>query len=278
MKVIRTGHSPDADDAFMFYGIACQKIDMAEYQFISVIEDIESLNKRSFNGELEMTAISAAAYPQVAENYRILACGSSVGRKYGPIVIAMQAMEPGDLKGKRVAIPGVFTTANLLLRMYVSGFDPVVLPFNAITDAVLKGQVDAGLIIHEGQLTYDSMKLVKVLDLGQAWGKDTGLPIVLGVDMVHRSLGDKAAKDIFNIFSNSINYAISHEDEALDYAQQFSRDLDRETCRRFVRMYVNQDTVQLGMEGHKSLVTLYQFAWERGLIPSLPELDIVGLK
>lgn len=276
--MIRVGHSPDADDAFMFYGIACRKIDLAQYQFVSVIEEIEVLNTRALDGELEMTAVSAAAYPQVAENYRILACGASVGRGYGPIVVARQALEAGDLKGKRVAIPGKFTTAYLLLRIYTSGFESVMLPFDAIPSAVMSGQVDAGLIIHEGQITYDSMGLIKVLDLGELWSKDTGLPIVLGLDLVHRCLGDNGMNCMFEIFSNSIQYAIAHEDEALEYAQQFSRDLDMETCRRFVRMYVNQDTVQLGIEGRKALETLYQSAWEGGLIPTLPTVDIVGLK
>ena len=278
MKTIRIGHSPDADDAFMFYAIADRKVDLGQYQFVDVVEDIESLNKRALKGELEATAISAAVYPQVANKYRILSCGGSIGRGYGPIVVARKKMAASDLKGKLVAIPGPYTTAYLLLRIYASGFEPVPMDFDKIIDAVLSNQVDAGLIIHEGQITYASTGLVKILDLGEAWDRDTGLPIPLGLDVVRRDLGDEAADSVFHILYNSIRYAIDHEDAALDYALRYGRGVEREICRRFVRMYVNQDTIQMGIEGEKALEKMFQLAYERQLIPSVPPLDIVGLK
>ena len=278
LRVIRIGHSPDADDAFMFYGIANGKIDLHGYEFVGVVEDIESLNKRALKGELEATAISAAVYPRVAENYRILSCGASVGRGYGPVVVARGGMSPEELRGKRVAIPGPFTTAYLLLQIYASGFEPVQMSFDAVLDAVTTGQVDAGLVIHEGQITYEGMGFIKVIDLGEAWRTDTGLPIPLGLDVVHRGLGDDGAQACFEVLYNSIRYALEHEDEALDYAMQFGRGVDKETCCRFVRMYVNQDTVQMGTEGYESLMRMYQLASERNLISSMPPLDIIGLQ
>lgn len=278
MKVIRIGHSPDADDAFMFYGIAHAKVDLGQYQFVDVVEDIESLNRRALNGELEVTAISAAVYPLVAKSYRILSCGGSIGRGYGPVVVSRERMSPDDLAGKQVAIPGTFTTAFLLLQIYAGGFKAVPMDFDAIIDAVQLGHVDAGLIIHEGQIMYEDLGLAKVLDLGEAWDQDTGLPIPLGLDIIQRDLGKEAAETIFNILHGSINYAIDHEDEALEYALRYGRGVDREICRRFVRMYVNKDTIQMGNEGHKALEKLYELAYDKGLILSVPELDIVGLK
>ena len=278
MKRIRVGHSPDADDAFMFYAIAHRKVDLWQYEFVDVVEDIESLNKRALDGELEVTAISAATYPQVVKSYRILSCGGSIGRGYGPVVVSRGRMSPNDLAGKRVAIPGPFTTAYLLLQIYAPKIDPVPMDFDAIMGAVTSGQVDAGLIIHEGQITYSERGLIQVLDLGDAWDKDTGLPIPLGVDVVNRNLGDEAAEDVFKILHDAICYALHHEDEALDYAMQYGRGVERETCRRFVRMYVNQDTVQMGVEGRNALEKMYRLAYDRGLIQDVPALDIVGLK
>lgn len=278
MRQIRVGHSPDADDAFMFYAIAHRKVDLGQYEFIDVVEDIESLNRRALDGELEVTAISAATYPQVAKSYRILSCGGSIGRGYGPVVVSRGKMSPDDLAGKRVAIPGPFTTAYLLLQMYAPRVEAVPMDFDTIMSAVASGQVDAGLVIHEGQITYPETGLTQVLDLGDAWDKDTGLPIPLGVDVVNRNLGDEAAEAIFRILRDAICYALDREDEALDYAMQYGRGVERETCRRFVRMYVNQDTVQMGVEGRNALEKMYQLAYDRGLIQAVPALDIVGLK
>lgn len=277
MVTLRIGHSADADDAFMFFGFAEGAIDTGPYEVTHVVEDIESLNKRAMRGDLEMTAISAAAYPEVAKHYRILACGASVGRNYGPIIVAREPTAPHELAGKHVAIPGALTTAYLLLRMYVPGVLPRVIPFDQIMDAVAENVVDAGVVIHEGQITYASKGFSKVLDLGEAWFQDTGLPIPLGLDMVNRRLGDEEAQRLYDVFLSSIRYAREHEPEAMIYAQKYSRGLDLDLSRRFVGMYVNEDTLQMGDEGRRALEALYHRAHERGLITAVPPLDIVGL-
>ena len=278
MTVLRVGHSPDADDAFMFYAFATGKVKIEGFEIDQVMDDIESLNRRAMQGDLEVTAISAAAYPQVVDKYRIMACGASVGRRYGPIVISRTRLEAGGLGGKRVAIPGEYTTAYLLLRIYVDQpFVPVFLPFDEVVEAVRSGDVDAGLVIHEGQITLEAQGYTKVLDLGEAWGEETGLPIPLGLDVVHRRLGDGVCRKVTTAFEASIRYAIAHEVEALEYALPFGRGIDMETCRRFVRMYVNEDTINMGQEGKTALEALYRRAYERGLITTVPTLDIVGL-
>ncbi len=275
MSVIRIGHSPDADDAFMYYAIAHGKVPVGDYEVQHVLEDIESLNKRALSGELEGTAISAGAYPQVADKYRIMSVGSSIGRNYGPMIVARADRGETSIQGARVAIPGAYTTAYLLLRLYADGFEPVVIDFDKIMPAVLNREVDAGLLIHEGQVTYGDAGLVKLLDLGEAWGQDTGLPIPLGLDMVRRDLGEEVAQLMADSLRDSIQYAFDHEDEALDYAIQFSRGIERETCRRFVRMYVNDDTLDMGEEGKRALETLFSRAVDRGIIDSIPPIDLI---
>ena len=283
MSVLRVGHSPDADDAFMFYALAAGKVVMPGFEVEQVLEDIQSLNKRALHGELEVTAISSAAYPGLADKYRIMACGASVGRNYGPIVISKDlagvgSLAAGGLGGRTVAVPGEQTTAYLLLRIYVDRpFTPVFLPFDEVGEAVKTGRVDAGLIIHEGQITWDAEGYCKLLDLGREWGEDTGLPIPLGLDVVHRRLGDATARKVSETLEASIRYAIDHEEDAVDYALPFGRGIVRDTCRRFVRMYVNEDTINMGHEGRRALELLYGRAYERGLIPEIPTLDIVGL-
>ena len=277
MVQLRVGHSPDADDAFMFFGFAQGAVSIEPYEIVHVVEDIESLNQRAMTGELEVTAISAAAYPRVAQHYRILACGASVGRNYGPIVVTREPLATDLLQGKRVAIPGEYTTAYLLLRIYVPGIVPIPTPFDQIMDQVKSGAVDAGVVIHEGQITYASHGLAKVADLGQLWFQDTGLPIPLGLDVVHRRLGDEGALKLYQAFLASILYAREHEPDASLYAQGFSRGLDLDNSRRFVGMYVNEDTLQMGEEGLLALEALYRRAHEHGLIPAIPQLDIVGL-
>jgi 1,4-dihydroxy-6-naphthoate synthase len=278
MSVLRVGHSPDADDAFMFYALANGKVTIEGFEVEQVLEDIESLNRRAMRGELEVTAISAAAYPRLADKYRIMACGASVGRNYGPTVVSTLPMTVDGLEDKRIAIPGEYTTAYLLIRIYLGRpFTPVFLNFDEIVEAVRTGKVDAGLIIHEGQITLEAQGYTTVLDLGKAWGDDTGLPIPLGLDMVHRRLGEDTSGHVAQAFEASIRYAIAHEDAAVEYALPYGRGIDRDTCRRFVRMYVNEDTINMGEEGHKALETLYHRAYERGLIESIPPLDIVGL-
>ena len=278
MDKLLIGHSPDADDAFMFYALAGGQIRIGDYEIDHVMEDIESLNRRARTGELPVTAISAAVYPEVADKYRIMSCGSSIGRNYGPLVLAKSPIPDGvkGLGGLRVAIPGTFTTAYMLLRLYAgTGFEPVAIDFDRIMDAIAAGEVDAGVIIHEGQITWQDSGLHKILDLGEAWMEDTGLPIPLGLDVINRSLGDDNMKTIASGLKDSIVHARQNEDDAIDYAMQFGRGIDRETCVRFVRMYVNEDTVDMGDEGRRALETLYNRAAAMGLIKEAPPLDII---
>ncbi len=276
METLYIGHSPDADDAFMFFALAKEKVTIDGYNIDHVMEDIESLNHRAETAELPVTAISAAVYPRVADKYRIMSCGSSVGRNYGPLLLAKEAMAIGDLAGKRIAIPGEFTTAYLLLRLYASfEFEAVNMDFDRIEAAITSGEVDAGVIIHEGQLTWADSGLKKILDLGEAWMEDTKLPIPLGLDVIRRDLGEEKMTAIASALKDSIIYARDNEEAAIDYAIQFGRGVDRDTCRDFVRMYVNADTVDLGTEGVKALETLYQKACDRGYLDAVPPLDII---
>ncbi len=278
MSLLRIGHSPDADDAFMFYAFAKEKVTIDGYEVQQVLEDIQSLNSRALQGELEVTAISAGAYPILADKYRIMACGSSIGRNYGPILLSTKHDDVSQLEGKRIAVPGEQTTAYLLLRIFMPvPFEAVIVDFDSVGQAVKSGDVDAGLIIHEGQLTWSSEGFNNLLDLGEEWGKSSGLPIPLGLDVLHRRLGDDAHARITEAFRASVQYAIDHEDEAIDYALPFGRGIDADTCRRFVRMYVNQDTLHMGSEGRDALELLYQQAYDKGLISQVPPLDIIGL-
>ncbi|HEX5131512.1 MAG TPA: MqnA/MqnD/SBP family protein [Candidatus Krumholzibacteria bacterium] len=276
MRKLLVGHSPDADDAFMFYGLASGRVQVDGYAVDHVLEDIESLNHRARAAELEVTAISAAAYPSVASLYRIMSCGASVGRRYGPIVLAREPMRLEQLSGRRIAVPGEHTTAYLLCRLYTPGtFEPVIMDFEAIMDAVTAGDVDAGVVIHEGQLTWPSSGLHKIADLGDLWMTDTGLPIPLGLDVIRRNLGEETMTAVAKSLKDSIVLARTDEDAAVDYAMQFGRGVDRETCRKFVRMYVNEDTVDMGTDGRQALETLYSKAVARGLLDRAPDLDIL---
>jgi len=241
-----------------------------------VLDDIETLNRRARAAELDVTAISAAAYPQVQHLYRIMSCGASVGRSYGPIVLAREPLSIDALAGKRIAVPGPHTTAYLLFRLYVHGeITPVMMDFDRIMDAIVSGEVDAGIVIHEGQLTWPSSGLKLILDLGAAWMEDTGLPIPLGLDVVRRGLGASTMDAVARALKDSIQLAHREEEEAVDYAMQFGRGVDRETCRKFVRMYVNDDTVDMGDDGRRALETLYSRAVQRGLLATPPNLDIL---
>ncbi len=278
MSTLYIGHSPDADDAFMFYALAEGKVKIGDYDIDHVMEDIETLNHRAKSGELPVTAISAAVYPEVADKYRIMSCGSSVGRNYGPILLSKTPMGLQDLRDKRIAIPGTFTTAYLTLRLYLDfPFEAVNMSFDAIMDAIDADEVDAGVIIHEGQLTWQSSGFHKILDLGEAWMQDTGLPIPLGLDVINRDLGDDHMEEIARSLKESIEYAREHEEEAIDYALQFGRGIDRDTCRDFVRMYVNEDTVDMGTDGKRALELLFSRAVERGIINKMPPLDIIDV-
>jgi 1,4-dihydroxy-6-naphthoate synthase len=276
VKTISIGHSPDADDAFMFYGLASGRVAVPGHSVNHVLDDIETLNRRARAAELDVTAISAAAYPDVQHLYRIMSCGASVGRRYGPIVLAREPLTLSQLRGRKVAVPGPNTTAYLLFRLYVDAeVVPVMMGFDRVMEAVASGEVDAGIVIHEGQLTWPSSGLRLVLDLGEAWMEDTGLPIPLGLDVVRRGLGEATMDAVARALKESILLAHRDEEEAVDYAMRFGRGVDRDTCRKFVRMYVNADTVDMGDDGRRALETLYQRAFQRGLLTSPPNLDIL---
>jgi 1,4-dihydroxy-6-naphthoate synthase len=275
MTLVRIGHSPDPDDAFMFYALNAGKVTAEGLELQHVLEDIESLNRRARQGELEVTAISAAAYTLVADRYRIMDPGASMGKGYGPILVAREPMDPREIPDRVVAIPGSHTTAALLLRLYCGDPPIIEVAFDRIPKAVLEGQADLGLLIHEGQITHRALGLHKVLDLGQLWERETVLPLPLGINVVRRDLGDAVATTLSEALRRSIAYAHAHVDEALEYAMRFGRGIDKETCRRFVLMYVNDYTVTLGVEGREALERLFGLAHARGLIPAIPPLDPV---
>ncbi len=271
------GHSPDADDAFMFYALAKGHVSIADYGIGHHMEDIESLNIRANSGELDVTAISAAHYPNVGKHYRIMSCGASVGRSYGPVVVANQAMREKDLAGKSIAVPGEFTTSYLLWRTFgPDEFEPLFMDFDDVEAAVEQGRADVGILLHEGQILYEQRGFTAVIDLGKRWFEETGLPIPLGLDCVNRRLGDELSSTVAKALRQSVEYARLHEDDALDYALGFGRGIDKEDARRFVRMYVNDDTEDMGDEGREALETLFILAVERGIIETVPELDIVS--
>jgi 1,4-dihydroxy-6-naphthoate synthase len=280
-KKLRIGHSPDPDDAFMFFGFASGAVKIRDYEIEHVIEDIQSLNERALQGEsdskseLEVTAISAHTFPYISNRYWILSCGASMGKGYGPILVSKKALKPSDFSGKRIAIPGKMTTAFLLSRIYLQDFEPVEMPFDQIMTAVQEKKVDAGLIIHEGQITYKDFGLAKVMDFGELWLEDTSLPLPLGLDVVRSDLGDSFANDISKGLQSSIQYAFDHEKEALAYAQKYGRGMEMGKAKTFVRMYVNDYTLNMGEEGSKALSGLFQRAYEKKLIPKIPTLKII---
>jgi len=274
--VLRVGHSPDPDDAFMFYGLAHGHVMIRDFRIEHVLEDIESLNRRAAARDLEVTAISAHAYPRVADAYHILATGASMGRGYGPVLVAPRPMSLADLRGKRVAIPGPWTTAALLTAIYVDGYTPVEVMFDDIPRAVLAGEVDAGVVIHEAQLTYAAMGLSKIVDYGELWASETnGLPLPLGLDVVRADLGLPLCQEINRGLRDSILYGRAHLDDAIAYALTFGRGLDKELGKKFVGMYVSEDTVDMGQPGREALRLLFKRGAEKGVIPAVPELVVI---
>jgi 1,4-dihydroxy-6-naphthoate synthase len=273
--VVRIGHSPDPDDAFMFYALTAGKVTIDGVRIEHVLEDIESLNRRARTAELEVTAVSAATYILVADRYRMMDPGASMGKGYGPILVAREPIDPAALPDKVIAIPGSHTTAALLLRLYVGDPPLIEVTFDKIPQAVLEGQAEAGLLIHEGQITHRAMGLTKVLDLGEVWARDTGLPLPLGINVMRRDLGEDVHRALSQGLRDSIAWAHAHVDEALEYAMRYGRGIDKETCRRFVLMYVNDYTVTLGAEGRAALERLFTMAHQRRLIPAVPPIDPV---
>src|SRR2546429_6901233 len=266
MQTIRIGHSPDPDDAFMFYALTTGKVRIPGVGIEHVLEDIESLNRRARTAELEVTAVSFATYLLVADRYRMMDPGASMGKGYGPILVAREPLDPRAIAEKVVAIPGSHTTAALLLRLYVGDPPLIEVAFDKIPTAVLEGQADLGLLIHEGQVTYRALGLTKVLDLGEAWQRDTGLPLPLGCNVMRRDLGDDLHRALSQGLRDSIAWAHAHVDEALEYAMRYGRGIDKETCRRFVLMYVNDFTQALGAEGRAAIERLFAMAHQKGLI------------
>lgn len=273
---LRLGHSPDADDAFMFYGLAAGKVDTGGLKFEHVLRDIETLNQWAMEGRLEITAISAHAYPYVADRYALTACGASMGEGYGPIVVSRAPAGPASLAGKRIALPGRLTSATLALHLYLPDFQAVFMPFDRIMDAVRVGEVDAGLIIHEGQLNHREFGLHPVVDLGVWWREETGgLPLPLGLNAVRRDLGDGLMARVSVLLKESIAYSLAHRQDALAHAMRYARGLGLEVADRFVGMYVNERTLDLGPDGREAVTLFLRRGHERGLVPSVPELTFV---
>lgn len=272
------GHSPDPDDAFMFYGLAAGKIETNGWEFEHILADIQTLNERALRGELDITAISFHAYPWVAEHYALTKCGASVGDGYGPIVVARTPMQPDDLRGKLIAVPGKQTTAFLALTLLLGreSFRPETVMFDEIPAQVAGGRADAGLLIHEGQLTYGRMDLHKIVDLGQWWKTITDMPLPLGGNCIRRSLGRAAMAEITSILGRSIEYGLANREAALAHAGKFGRGLTNELTNRFVGLYVNHWTQDLGDTGRRAVAELLRRGNEAGLVPEIERIDFVG--
>ena len=267
-RKITVAHSPDSDDAFMFYGLASGNVDTDGIVVEQVLSDIETLNRAAFEGTYEVTAVSFHAYAHLVDRYALLPHGASMGDKYGPIVVATKNSPLGGVQGARIAIPGTLTTAYLALRIYEPDFQYVVVPFDRIQQAVLDGEAEGGLLIHEGQLTYQDEGLRKIVDLGEWWSERTGgLPLPLGGNIIRRDLGPEMIAKVSKLLHDSIAFALSHRKEAVEYALQFGRGLDRAKTDRFVGMYVNDLTLAYGDRGRRGLERLLNDAFERGLIP-----------
>lgn len=277
IQEILLGHSPDPDDAFMFYALAHDKIPTGSWRFRHILQDIQTLNERATRGELHITAISLHAYPYVRDRYALLSCGASMGDQYGPLVVAREPMTVGDLAGKTLAVPGEMTSAFLALNLLLGKgtFNHRVVMFDQILGQVADGQVDAGLIIHEGQLTYGRQKLHNVVDLGVWWHEQTQLPLPLGGNVIRRDLGDAAMHEIAGILRAAIEYALAHRPEAVTYALQYGRDLDRELADKFIGMYVNERTLDYGDDGRRAVRELLRRGHEAGLVPDVGDIDFV---
>lgn len=277
VKEITVAHSPDSDDAFMFYGLASESVDCHGIKVHQVLKDIQSLNIDAKNSKYEVSAISFAAYPSVSKNYALMPCGASMGNNYGPMVVAKEQISLADLKKVKIAIPGKLTTAYLALQLLEKELDVVEYPFDQILEAVRDGEVEAGLIIHEGQLTYAQMGLKKIVDLGQWWYEKYSLPLPLGGNVVRKDLGPDMMKLATKILQSSIVYALEHRKEALDYAMSYARGLETAQADKFVGMYVNELTVDYGDAGRKAVALLFQLAYEKGILQEKVDLEFVTL-
>jgi len=279
---LNLGHSPDPDDAFMFYGLAKDKFPTGPYRFHHVLQDIQTLNQRAMAGELEITAISIHAYPYVANRYALTSCGSSMGDKYGPMVVAREPITLSQLRGKKIAIPGKLTTAFLTLQLCLGkageAFDYEVVHFDQIPAYVCDGKVDAGLIIHEGQLTYQNLGLHLIVDLGEWWHEKTDLPLPLGGNCIRKDLGKTVCQEVTEILKHSIAYSLEHRAEAVEYSLQYGRDLDRQLADQFVGMYVNDWTLDYGPRGRAAITRILKEGADAGLVPAIGEIEYVTAK
>ncbi|MGA7161987.1 MAG: MqnA/MqnD/SBP family protein [Bacteroidota bacterium] len=275
-KKITVGHSPDPDDAFMFYGLSSGQVKLDGIKIEHMLEDIQSLNVRAMNAELDVTAISAHAYPYVADKYWIMATGASMGEGYGPVIISKKYRTLEELNGKTVATPGKLTTATLLFRTFTVGINNADIPFDTIMEKVASGEFDAGVLIHEGQLTYKAEGFNKILDFGEFWEKKSnGLPLPLGLDVVRKDLGEDLARKLSSGLKQSIHYGYTHQGESIPYALQWGRGINQQLGEKFVKMYVSELTVDMGEKGKSALELLYKLAAEKGLIPSVQKIRLV---
>jgi 1,4-dihydroxy-6-naphthoate synthase len=276
LQEISIAHSPDSDDAFMFYGLATNKVRVPGFKFTHTLTDIETLNQRAIHEAFyDVTAISFHAYPYMQQAYTLMACGGSVGEGYGPMVVAPRKLSLAGIKKTRIAVPGTLTTAYLTLKLFAPEIETVTVPFDKIIPAVVAGEFDAGLIIHEGQLTYGNNGLVKALDLGAWWREQTGLPLPLGGNAIRRALGEETMRITTNALRESIQHALDHREEALAYAMQFARDLDPALANQFVGMYVNERTLNYGEDGREAIRKLLEMGFDRGIIPMRAEVAFV---
>jgi 1,4-dihydroxy-6-naphthoate synthase len=277
VREITVAHSPDSDDAFMFYGLATNKVRVPGLRFTHTLCDIETLNQKAREGDgfYDVTAISFHAYPYIQDHYSLLPSGGSVGDGYGPMIVAPRSYSEDEIKNKRIAIPGTLTTAYLALRLFAPGIETVTVPFDEIIPQVLEGRHEAGLIIHEGQLTYDKSGLHRIVDLGKWWQRMTGLPLPLGGNAIRRRLGPELMMSVGNALRDSIQYALDHREEALAYAMQFARDLDPQLADRFVGMYVNERTLDYGPDGREAVRRLLDMGYKAGIIPREARVDFV---
>ena len=273
---ITLAHSPDSDDAFMFYGLATNKINTGDLHFEHLLKDIQTLNEEAMRGTYDVTAISFHAYAYIADKYALLPHGASIGDNYGPIVVSREAATPEDIPRLKVAIPGKLTSAFLALRIFNSEFEYQVVPFDKIIDAVQNGDCDAGLLIHEGQLFYESKGLHKVLDLGEWWHKRHGLPLPMGGNVIRRDLGETLVKEVSRLLRESINYSLSHREDALQYALQFARDMEPDLADRFVGMWVNDLTLDYTERGREAVRRLLEEGFEKGIIPNRVNVEFVS--
>lgn len=275
VRTISVAHSPDSDDAFMFYGLATNKLDTGDINFTHVLKDIQTLNEEAMRGTYDVTAVSFHVYAYIADKYALLPHGASIGDKYGPVVVAREPAKVEELSTLKIAVPGTLTSAFLALRIYNPDFEYEVIPFDKIIDAVESGRCDAGLLIHEGQLFYEKIGLHKVLDLGEWWHERTGLPLPMGGNAIRRDLGLNTMKQVSHFLRESIRYSLDNREDALQYAMQFARDMDLELADRFVAMWVNDLTLDYTERGREAVARLLNEGFEHGIIPNRVDIEFV---